>query len=90
MSQGWTKGINCYSWSLGPNFHPLEKAKVIADCLERQFTPHDRCEEKNERQVEARVQDLYEAVDNDPHERIRPIDLTIVNKFPETERGLRN
>jgi hypothetical protein len=55
--------------------HPLEKAKSNADCLEKQFTPHDLCEENHERQVEARVQDLLKAVDKDPPERIRPCDL---------------
>jgi hypothetical protein len=55
---------------LGLKFLPLEKANAIADCLENQFTPHDLCEENHGRQVEARVQALLEAVDNNPPERI--------------------
>jgi hypothetical protein len=47
---------------LGLNYHPVDKADAIADCLENQFTPHDLCEENHERQVEARVQALLEAV----------------------------
>jgi hypothetical protein len=34
--------------------------------LGKQFTPHDLCEENHKRQVEARVQDLLEAVYIDP------------------------
>jgi hypothetical protein len=51
---------------LGLQYHPLDKATVIADCLENQFTPLELCEENNERQVEARDQALLEAVDSDP------------------------
>jgi hypothetical protein len=47
-------------------FHPLEKANAIADCLEKQFTPHGLSEENHKRQVEARVQDLLKAVDINP------------------------
>jgi hypothetical protein len=60
---------------LGIKFHPLEKANAIADCLENQFTPHDLFEENHERCVEARVQAVLKASDNDPPERIRPCDL---------------
>jgi hypothetical protein len=47
---------------------------AIADCLEKQFTPHDLCEEDHKRQVEARVKDL-EVVDINHPERIKPSDL---------------
>jgi hypothetical protein len=60
---------------LGLNYHPVDNANAIADCLENQFTPHNLCEENHERQVEARVQALFEAVDSNPSERIRPCDL---------------
>jgi hypothetical protein len=46
--------------SLGTKFHPLQKDNTIADCLKKQFTPHDLCEENHKRQVQARVQDLLE------------------------------
>jgi hypothetical protein len=59
----------------GLKFHPFEKAKAVADCLEIQFTPHDLCDDNHEQRVEARVQTLLEAVDNNPPERIRPCDL---------------
>jgi hypothetical protein len=64
--QRWTMGTNFYSLPLGKKFHPLEKANAIADCLEKQFTPHDLCEENHEWHVEAGVQALLKAVDNDP------------------------
>jgi hypothetical protein len=60
---------------LGLKFILLEEADAIADCLEKQFTPHDLCDENHERWVEARVQALLEAVDNNSSERIRPCDL---------------
>jgi hypothetical protein len=46
----------------GLKFHPSEKAKAIADCLETQFTPHELCNENHVRRVEARVQALMEDV----------------------------
>jgi hypothetical protein len=61
--------------ALGLKYHPVDKAKAIADCLENLFTPHDLCDENHERRVEARVQTLLEAEDNDPPEKIRPCDL---------------
>jgi hypothetical protein len=57
---------------LGVKLHPLKKANSIADCLEKQFTPHELCEENHERCVEARVKALLKAVENNPLERIRP------------------
>jgi hypothetical protein len=51
---------------LGTTFHPLENANTIADCLEKQFTPHELCEENHKRQVEAREQDLAAADINLP------------------------
>jgi hypothetical protein len=41
------------------------------------------------RRVEARVQALFEAVGNNPPERIRPCDLHKL-VLPETKKGLRN
>jgi hypothetical protein len=43
---------------LGPKFQPVDKAKAIADCLEKQFTPHKLCDENHEQKVEARAK-LY-------------------------------
>jgi hypothetical protein len=48
---------------LGFTFHPLKKANAITDCLEKQFTSHDLCDENHKRRVEARVQALLETVD---------------------------
>jgi hypothetical protein len=61
--------------SSGLKFHPLEKANAIADYLENLFTPHDLCEENHEWRVEARVQALLEAADDNPLEKIRPCDI---------------
>jgi hypothetical protein len=51
---------------LGLKYHPVDKANATADCLENQFTPHDLCDENQERLVEARVQALLEAADSGP------------------------
>jgi hypothetical protein len=51
---------------LGLNYHLVDKANAIADCLENQFTPRNLCDENHERQVEARVQALLEAVESNP------------------------
>jgi hypothetical protein len=45
-TEGWTKGTNCYSWCSCLKFHPPEKGKAIAYCLDIQFTLHDLCDEK--------------------------------------------
>jgi hypothetical protein len=60
---------------LGPKFQPVDKANTIADCLESQFTPHKLCDENHEWQVEARIQALLEAKDNNPPEKVRPCKL---------------
>jgi hypothetical protein len=55
--------------TLGLNYHPVDKANAIADCLENQFTRHDLCDENQEQRVKANVQDLLEAVNSDPSPR---------------------
>jgi hypothetical protein len=55
---------------LGLKYHPEDKANAIADCLENQFTPLDLCDENHEKRVEARVQALLEAADNNPHKEL--------------------
>jgi hypothetical protein len=56
-------GSRALHGTLGLEFHSIEKANVIADCLEKQFTPDDVCDENHERWVEVSVQALLEAVD---------------------------
>jgi hypothetical protein len=52
--------------SLGITYQPNEKANVIADCLENQFTSHDLCDENHERQVETTVKVLLASVSGTP------------------------
>jgi hypothetical protein len=59
----------------GLTFHPLEKANAIADCLENRFTLHYLCDENHKQWVEARVQTLLKAVNNNSPESVRPCDL---------------
>jgi hypothetical protein len=47
---------------LGIMYHPNEKANLIADCVENQFTCHDLCDENNERRMET----LLASVDDTP------------------------
>jgi hypothetical protein len=50
-------------------FQPVDKANTIADCLEKQFTPHKLRDENHEREVEVTVQALLVSVVNDPPEK---------------------
>jgi hypothetical protein len=75
MKRDGAKKLTANHGPFGLTFHPLEKANATADCLENQFTLHDLCDENHKRQVEARVQTLLEATDNNSPERIRPCDL---------------
>jgi hypothetical protein len=54
---------------LGTTFQQVYKANATADCLESQFKPHKLCDKNHERQVEARVQALIEAEDNDTQKK---------------------
>jgi hypothetical protein len=55
---------------LGITYHPNEKANMIADCSETQFTSHDLRDENHERQVETRVQVLLASVDDTPFGKV--------------------
>jgi hypothetical protein len=70
---------------LGPTFQLADKTNAIADCLEKQFTPNKLCDENHERQVEARVEALLEAEDNDPPRKSKTMRLTEINKFLEID-----
>jgi predicted nucleotidyltransferase len=45
--KGWTKGTTALHGPLGIAYHPNEKASMIANCLENQFTSHDLCDENH-------------------------------------------
>jgi hypothetical protein len=51
---------------LGITYHPSEKASVIADYLENQFTSHEPRYEHHERQVETTVEALLASVSGTP------------------------
>jgi hypothetical protein len=57
---------------LGITYHPNEKANVIVDCLENQFTSHDPCDENHRRQVETRIQALLAFVGETPLGNVTP------------------
>jgi hypothetical protein len=50
---------------LDPIFYPIDKANIIADCSENQFTLHDSHGYDHKWQVETRVYVLLAAADED-------------------------
>jgi hypothetical protein len=60
---------------LGITYQPEEKANVIADYLENQFTSHDLCDENHERQVETTVQVLLASEDDTLLKKVWPCDV---------------
>jgi len=68
-------------------FLPMEKANVIADCLENRFTPHDLCDKHHEKQVEASVRALLDTEDNTPTERVRPCDVQKIIRTLKLEKA---
>jgi hypothetical protein len=63
LIKAWTKGTN---GPLGITYQPNEKANVIAEYLENQFTSHDLCDENHARQVETTVKTLLASVSGTP------------------------
>jgi hypothetical protein len=66
MNRDKSKAPTVVHSPLGISYHPKEKANATADCLEKQFTSHDLCDENHERPVETRVQALLASVDDTP------------------------
>jgi hypothetical protein len=61
---------------LGPIFYPLDKANIVAACLEKQFRAHDLCDCNHRRHVEAEVEALLATVDVDIPVNCRPCDIS--------------
>jgi hypothetical protein len=59
---------------LGLKFVQSEKSNAISDCL-------DVPDEDHERRVEARVQAMLEAIENNPSERLRPCDQKLIQSL---------
>jgi hypothetical protein len=43
-NRGRPKAPSVIHRRLSPIFYPINKASIIADCLENQYTPHELCE----------------------------------------------
>jgi hypothetical protein len=75
MKRDGPKAPTAIHGPLGITYHPNEKANVIADSLENQFTSHDLCDENHEREVETTVQALLASVDGTPLGKVRPCEV---------------
>jgi hypothetical protein len=67
-----TKGTTATHGPLGPIFYPTDKANIIEDCLENQFTALDLCDCENRRRVEAQVEALLATIDEDIRLNFQP------------------
>jgi hypothetical protein len=65
----------------GPIFYPIDKANVIANYLENQFTPHELCDLDHERRVRAKVQAVRNTVDEAPPPQEKSGQVTFQKKF---------
>jgi hypothetical protein len=60
-----TKGINCNLWTSGLELRQTDKAMQLHNAWKIcSHIMHDRCDENQEWQVEARVQALLQSTDN--------------------------
>jgi hypothetical protein len=75
MKWGGPKAPTAVNGPLGITYQPDEKASMIADYLEKQFTSHDLCDEKHARQVETTVQAMLASVDGTPLGKVSPCDI---------------
>jgi hypothetical protein len=72
------KALSAIHVPLGPIFYPVDRANIIANCLENQFTTHDLCDCYHRRHVEAQVEALPATVDEDAPVNFRPCDVSKV------------
>jgi hypothetical protein len=58
-----TKALSAIYGPSGPIVYPINKANIIAECLENQFTAHDLCDCELRWHVEATVAAMLATVD---------------------------
>jgi hypothetical protein len=75
MKRNGPKAPSAVHGLLGITYYPNEKANLIADCLEIQFTSHDLYDENHERQVETIVEAVLAHVDGTLLGKVRPCDI---------------
>lgn len=63
--RGRPKAPSAIHGPLCPTFYPIDKANIIADCLESQFTVHELCDCDNS--VEAKDEALLATIDEEAH-----------------------
>jgi hypothetical protein len=74
--RGEVKVPSAFHGPLGPISYPIDKANVIADCLENQFKAHDFCDGDNRRHLEAQAEALLATFDEDDPVNFRPCDVS--------------
>jgi hypothetical protein len=75
MKRDGPKAPTAIHGPLGITCQLNEKANVIADFLENQFTSHDLCDENHEWQVETTVEALLASVGGTPLGKVRLCDI---------------
>jgi hypothetical protein len=74
MKRDGPKAPTAVHGPLGIIYHTNKKTKVIANCLENQFTSHNLCDGNHEQQMETRIQALLAFVDDTLLGKVRPFD----------------
>jgi hypothetical protein len=84
-SQGYGGGIRIpLHTRLRIKCYPKEKANVIVDCLEDQFSSHDLCDDNLEQYVGTRILALLASVDDSQLGKIKPCDIhKLVNSLKQ-------
>jgi hypothetical protein len=61
---------------LSPILYPIDKANIIADCLENHLRAHDLCDCDHRRHMEAQVEALLATIDEDTPVNFWPYDVS--------------
>jgi hypothetical protein len=79
--RGGPKAPPTFHGPLDPIFYPIDKAYIIALCLENLFRAHDMCDCDHRRHVEAPVETLLATTGEDTPLNFRPCDVSKVIHF---------
>jgi hypothetical protein len=63
--RGGQKAPSAIYGPIGPIFYPVDKANIIAVCLENQFTAHDLCDCDHKQHVKGKVEALLATINEE-------------------------